>query len=150
MIETEWYDRIEQAFHHIDRARVEEAAEKGVESHLSVFPGLRTKKEIREIINGLIHKLQGFPPPWLVIAGPDGEMYTPDDIWIEPAYNDIEVQKAWDLHDGRNLGTMVVAVYRWDPEAMNWTRDTKYGMLGDVRKTRKADPDDPTDSLCGE
>lgn len=146
-LEGDWYDKIEQLLHEVPSGAWEFVVAEAVKKYPSeIFS--RGKAEVEEALRGLVQKLSGFPPPWLVIAGPDGEIDTPDDIWIEPAYNAIEIQKAWDAHDGRNMGTMVVAVYRWDPESMSWRRDTTYGMLGDARKTRKADPDDPDDALC--
>ena len=148
MTEIEWYDRTEEFLREAPSAVWEDIASKAVEVHGQLFPGERSADEVKDILTGLIQKLTGFPPPWLVIVGPDGEIDTPHDIWIEPAYNPVEIQKAWDLHDGRNLGTMVVGVYRWEPEPLSWRRDTTYGMLGDARKTRKADPDDPDDALC--
>lgn len=147
MTEADWYDRVEEFLHEVTAAHWDEVVSQAVVSHLTLFPRTRSEAEVQEILNGLMRKLQGFPPPWLVIVGPDGEVDTPDDIWIEPAYNVLEIQKAWDLHDGRNLGTMVVAVYRWNPDSKSWHRDTTYGIIGDARKTRKANPDDPADWL---
>jgi hypothetical protein len=148
MTEHDFYDRVEELLHEVTASHWDQVVSSSIDSYLKMFPRSRSEKEIKEILNGLIRKLEGFPPPWLLIIGPDGEIDTPDDIWIEPAYNEIEIEKAWNLHDGRNLGTMVVGVYRWSPDSMSWHRDTTYGILGDTRKTRKADPDDPDDSLC--
>jgi hypothetical protein len=144
--ESDWYDGIEELMREVPTSAWEQVVAEVMNNDPWSYS--RSKAEMKEILRGLIQKLSGFPPPWLLIGGPDGEIDTPDDIWIEPAYNAIEIQKAWDLHDGRNLGTMVVAVYRWDPDSMSWRRDTNYGMLGNPSKTRKADPDDPDDSLC--
>jgi hypothetical protein len=148
MTEIEWYDRTEELLREAPSSYWEQISLLAANTYSEVTGGERSHKEVKDILHGLIQKLSGFPPAWLVIAGPDGEIDTPDDVWIEPAYNPVEIQKAWNLHDGRNLGTMVVAVYRWDPDSLSWRRDTTYGMLGDARKTRKADPDDPDDELC--
>lgn len=143
--ESDWYDGIEELMREVPPSAWEQVVSEVMSNEPWSYS--RSKEEMREILRGLVQKLNGFPPPWLVIAGPDGEIDTPDDLWIEPAYNEIEIEKAWDLHDGRNLGTMVVAVYRWDPDSMSWRRDTKYGILGDTRKTRRANPMDPDDRI---
>lgn len=145
--ESDWYDGIEELMREVPPSAWNQVVSEVFESK-HPWPYSHSRAEMKDILQGLIQKLSGFPPPWLVIVGPDGEIDTPDDIWIEPAYNKIEIEKAWDLHDGRNLGTMVVAIYRWDPESLSWRRDTSHGMLGNPNKTRKANHDDPDDSLC--
>lgn len=74
---------------------------------------------------------------YMVISAPEMADLTPDDLVISPARNEAEVDALWDLHDGRNLGTMVVAVYRLDKDG-SYSRDTRWGILGDVRKTHRA------------
>jgi hypothetical protein len=76
-------------------------------------------------------------PPFMVISAPEMADLTPDDLVISPAQNEAEVDALWDLHDGRNLGTMVVAVYRLDKDG-SYVRDTRWGLLGHAKKTRPA------------
>jgi hypothetical protein len=108
----------------------------------------RTDEQVKEVLHGLLRKLQGFPPTWLAIVGPDGDVETPDDIWIEPAWNRVEVQRLWDNHDGRNYGTAIVGVYIWSYESNKWTRDENWGILGQEGKTGPADRDDEHDRIC--
>lgn len=80
-------------------------------------------------------------PPFLVIAAPEESPLSPDDLIIEPAWTVEEIEQAWDEHDGRTAGTMVVGVYKFDPAQNMYKRDNSFGMLGDRRKTGPADPD---------
>lgn len=149
MTEREWYERTEELLHRHTANHWDTIVDKAVEAFQSLFPDSdRTEKQVREILDGLLRKLQGFPPPWLVIAGPDGEILTPDDMAIHPAHNEMEIEQLWDLHDGRSLGTLVVAVYRWSAENGQWIRDLDWGMMGDPRKKHRADPDVEGDRLA--
>lgn len=94
-------------------------------------------------------------PPFLVISAPDGAHLTPDDLVIEAARNDDDIQRIWDVHDGRSYGTMVVGVYRLSregngalgPDQPTYVRDTRFGILGDEGRRRRADPDSEADHL---
>lgn len=86
-------------------------------------------------------------PPFLVVAAPEDSPLTPDDLIIEPAWTPEHIAEAWDQHDGRTAGTMVVGVYKFDPAQNIYKRDNSFGMLGDRRKTGPADPDDETNHL---
>lgn len=89
-------------------------------------------------------------PPWpmyMVVSAPEDAPLTPDDLVIQPAATKEEVGRLWEFHDGRTAGTMVVAVYKFDPDSADWVRDREWGMLGDVRKTGPANPDDERHTL---
>lgn len=83
-------------------------------------------------------------PLYLVISAQDDDVLTPDDLVIEPAFTKEDVDKLWDWHDGRTMGSMVVAVYKFDLAGNHYVRDQTYGMFGDVRKTGPADPEKDT------
>ncbi len=80
-------------------------------------------------------------PLYLVISAREDDTFTPDDLVIEPAFTEADVEKLWDFHDGRTAGSMVVAVYKFDSAANYYVRDRTYGMFGDGRKTGVADPE---------
>lgn len=87
--------------------------------------------------------------PYLVIHCPEMADLTPDDLTIQPAWSKGQVQELFDIHDGRNYGTMVLAVYKLVKEGPDhmYVRDTEWGMLGDEGKARPADSNDPTDMI---
>jgi hypothetical protein len=78
----------------------------------------------------------------MIVSAPETSDLTPDDLVLEPAETEAEVNAAWDWHDGRNAGSMVVGVYRLDAESGVYVRDTRWGILGDTRKTHPASPED--------
>jgi hypothetical protein len=84
---------------------------------------------------------------YMVIAAPEESPLTPDDLQIQPAATKEEVEQLWRYHDGRTAGTMVIAVYKFNLDELQWVRDTEWGMMGDVRKTHPADPDNQRDTL---
>jgi len=147
MTEWDWYEKIEELLHKGQRGDWNKIINRAIEvyQHYKINPDL-TEPTIREALHGLLRKLQGYPPTWLIISGPDGELRTPEDFSIEPAWNIFEVEHLWDIHDGRNHGTMVVGVYLWSYEHQSWSRDRNWGVMGDMRATGAAD--DERDALC--
>lgn len=147
MTELEWYEKTEEILHDLPRGEWNNLISRAIEvyRHYKLNEEV-SDQQVEEALHGLLRKLQGFPPTWLVIAGPDGEIRTPEDIWIEPAWNRFEIQHIWDVHDGRNHGTMVVAVYIWNFEGGTWTRDRNWGIMGNESATGHAD--DERDALC--
>jgi hypothetical protein len=101
----------------------------------SVRPPTRPEPEVRALLADMLARLAGGRSPYMVISAPEAEGLTPDDLVLEPAWNDADIERLWDLHDGRNLGTMIVAVYRLDSGQGIYIRDTRWGVLGDGRKT---------------
>jgi hypothetical protein len=149
MTEWDWYEKTEELLHRSSRGEWNKLLYRAVEvyQHYKINEDV-TEEQLLEALHGLLRKLEGFPPTWLAIAGPDGDIETPDDIWIEPAWNVIEVQRIWDNHDGRNFGTAVVGVYVWNRESNTWTRDKNWGIMGQEGKTGPADRDDEHDRIC--
>jgi hypothetical protein len=149
MTEWDWYEKTEELLHRSSRGEWNKLLYRAVEvyQHYKINEDV-TEEQLMEALHGLLRKLEGFPPTWLAIAGPDGDIETPDDIWIEPAWNVIEVQRIWDNHDGRNFGTAVVGVYIWDRASNTWTRDKNWGIMGQEGKTGPADRDDEHDRIC--
>jgi len=149
MFEWDWYEKTEELLHKSDRGDWNKLIERAIEAyqHYKINEEI-TEEELREALHGLLRKLQGFPPTWLGIIGPDGDIETPDDLWIEPAWNVIEVQRLWDNHDGRNFGTAVVAIYIWSLQSRSWIRDKKWGIMGREGSTGPADRDDEHDRIC--
>jgi len=149
MTQWDWYEKTEELLHKSSRGEWNRLINRAIEvyQHYKIDEDV-TEAQLLEGLHGLLRKLEGFPPTWLAIAGPDGDIETPDDIWIEPAWNVFEVQRIWDNHDGRNFGTAVVAVYIWEHEGQRWTRDQKWGILGQEGKTGPADRDDEHDRIC--
>lgn len=84
-------------------------------------------------------------PLYLVISAREDDTFTPDDLVIEPAFTVEDVNKLWDFHDGRTMGSMVIGVYKFDPAGNHYVRDEAFGIFGSVRKTGPADPE--TDSF---
>lgn len=80
-------------------------------------------------------------PPFLVIAAPEDDPLTPDDLIIEPAWTKDEIEELWDVHDGRSHGSMVVGVYKLDTDARYYVRDRSWGIMGRPGETGRADPD---------
>lgn len=149
MREEEWYQELEELLHQSERGDWNKIISKAVELHRRYrLRPKRKDQEVEEIIHGLIRKMEGFPPTWMVLAGPDGDIETPDDLWIHPAWSEVEVQMLWGLHDGRNLGTLVVGVYVWRQESRAWERDEKWGIMGQVGRTGPADRSEESDRLC--
>ncbi len=149
MTEWDWYEKIEELLHESQRGDWNKQIYRAIEvyQHYKINPEV-TEEQLTEALHGLLRKLQGYPPTWLVISGPDGEIRTPEDLMIEPAWNAIEVAHQWDVHDGRNHGTMVVAVYLWSHQHRAWKRDRNWGIMGNARATGPAD--DSRDALCEE
>jgi len=149
LTEWDWYTKTEELLHELPRGEWNRAVNRAVEAHRQHnLDDDKTDEQVAEVLHGLLRKLQGYPPTWLAIAGPDGEIETPDDIWIEPAWNVVEVQHLWDEHDGRNYGTLIVAVYLWSMEKRAWTRDLKWGVMGHEGKIGYADRNDAGDRIC--
>jgi len=149
MTEEEWYQEIEELLHQNDRGDWNRILARAVEIHRHYkLKPQRKEQEIEEILHGLIRKMEGFPPTWMVLAGPDGDIQTPDDLWIHPAWNEVEVQMLWDLHDGRSAGTLVVGVYVWRQASHAWERDQKWGVMGNERRRGPADRNEESDRLC--
>lgn len=88
-------------------------------------------------------------PKFMIITALEVSDLTPDDLTIEPAETEAEVNALWDWHDGRNAGSMVVGVYRLDEESGAYFRDTRWGILGDTRKTHPASPEDTISPSMG-
>jgi len=149
MTEWEWYEKTEEFLHKSPRGDWNKLVHQAVEAYQQymIEPSV-TEAQLREALHGLLRKLQGYPPTWLVISAPDGELRTPEDLVIEPAWNVVEVAHLWDIHDGRNHGTMVVGVYLWSYEAQSWQRDRNWGVMGNARATGPAD--DGRDAICFE
>lgn len=142
--EWDWYQKTEEFLHEIKRGNWNRAVNEAIEIHrLHKLDDEKTNEQVAEVLHGLLRKLEGYPPTWLAIAGPDGEIETPDDIWIEPAWNVVEVQHLWDEHDGRSHGTLIVAVYLWSMGKRAWTRDYKWGVMGHEGKIGPA-----SDRIC--
>lgn len=147
MTEWEWYEKTEELLHKADRGAWNGLISRAIEvyQHYRINPDA-TEEQLLEALHGLLRKLQGYPPTWLVISGPDGEIKTPEDLMIEPAWNVVEVQHLWDIHDGRNSGTLVVGVYLWSWQTGSWTRDRNWGVMGNEMAIGPADDD--RDALC--
>lgn len=84
-------------------------------------------------------------PVWLVVVAPEGDPLTPDDLTIHAAQTREDVEYIWT--DSAAFGHMVVGVYRHFPELGSYVRDRSFGMLGDIRKTRRSDPELEEDHL---
>ena len=149
MTEEDWYEKTEELLHQSERGRWTRLVDRAVEvhRHYRLNPD-RTDQEVEEILHGLLRKMEGFPPTWVVIAGPDGEIQTPDDLWVHPAWNEVEVQMLWNLHDGRSAGTLIVGVYVWRQESHAWERDRKWGIMGNEGRRGTADSSQASDRLC--
>lgn len=80
-------------------------------------------------------------PKYLVIIAPEQTGLTPDMLEPVPADTEKQVDELWDLHDGRNHGTMVVGVYIYQEETSSYVRSGLWGILGDAGKTGSADED---------
>lgn len=149
MTEEEWYEKIEELLHQSERGGWNRIINRAVEAHRHYrLRPERKDREIEEILHGLIRKMEGFPPTWMVIAGPDLDIETPDDLWIHPAWSEVEVQILWDLHDGRSAGTLVVGVYVWRQASRAWERDQKWGIMGNASRTGPAVRSEESDRLC--
>jgi hypothetical protein len=111
----------------------------------------RTQEDVRVLVEGIQKNISADLPPYLVMSAPDIGGLTPDDLGIQPAWTDLEIERLFGMHDGRSYGTMIVAVYKLNREGPLpvYDRDMRWGMLGDERKTRPANPDDPTDFIGG-
>jgi hypothetical protein len=149
LTEWDWYEEMEELLHASDRGEWNRLVNQAILIHRHhELDENKSDQQVEEVLHGLLRKLQGYPPTWMVIAGPDGEIKTPDDIWIEPAWNIVEVQHAWDEHDGRNHGTLVVGVYIWSFQRRAWTRDHNWGIMGHEGQRGPADDEDPGDRIC--
>jgi hypothetical protein len=78
-------------------------------------------------------------PPFLVVAAPEDHPLTPDDLILQPAWTKEQIEALWDEHDGRSFGSMVVGVYKLEPENEYYVRDTSWGMMGRPGETGRAD-----------
>jgi len=85
----------------------------------------------------------------MIISAPETDDLTPDDLVLEPAETEAEVDAAWNWHDGRNYGSMVFGVYRLDKDSGYYVRDTRWGILGDTRKKHPASPEDTINPSMG-
>ncbi len=150
MLDSEWYEKTEDFLLAASLEQWPEVIAKAILAYqkLGVEPA-RTSSQVAALLDTLRDRILGkrMIPMYSVAVANDGPVDTPDDMVLEPAYNEIEVQRLWDLHDGRNDGMMVVAVYRWDNERGVWLRDTSWGLLGDEGAKRHADPDNVRDRL---
>jgi hypothetical protein len=108
----------------------------------------RPPTEVFGYVRDIESRLRGELAPYIVMAAGDWMIRTPDDVWMEPAWNDLEVEMLWNRHDGRSYGTMVVAVYKWDGEAGAYGRDLSRGLMGKPGKTGAAEY--PADALCSD
>lgn len=88
-------------------------------------------------------------PKFMIVAAPETDDITPDDLVLRPAETEAEVNALWDWHDGRNDGSMVVGVYRLDEESEMYVRDMRWGILGHARKTHPASPEDTINPSMG-
>ena len=66
-------------------------------------------------------------PTFLVTIVPS-RGFTSQDLTIEPARSEKEVDALIDLHDGRNLGTIVVAVYKLDSSGKRYACVRDFGI----------------------
>lgn len=150
MTERDWW---ETAREELERAKPEEraaAAERLVADYFALVEGpRRAPADVRKIVADIGRHLEGELPPFVVVSAPDQSGLTPDELLVEPAWNEFEVERLWDIHDGRSLGTMVVAVYRLDRDGPLpvYARDRSWGMLGRPGERRPANPDAETDRL---
>lgn len=105
----------------------------------------RIQEDVRVLVEGMVKNISADLPLYLVMSAPDIGGLTPDDLGIQPAWTELEIERLFGIHDGRNYGTMIVAVYKLNREGPLpvYDRDMRWGMLGDVQKTRPANPDDP-------
>jgi len=144
MFEIDWWETALQDLQsgvHIDDV---------VESyHQLVSEPRHSPDEVRVIVEGIQKNISADLPPYLVMYAPEMGGLTPDDLGTQPAWTEIEIERLFGIHDGRNYGTMIVAVYKLNREGPLpvYDRDIRWGMLGDVQKTRPANPDDPTDLI---
>lgn len=78
MTEWEWYEKTEELFDKSDRGLWNKLVFRAIEvyQHYKINEDV-TEQQLTEALHGLLRKLQGYPPTWLVIAGPDGEIKTP-------------------------------------------------------------------------
>lgn len=151
MYEHDWYQEAEEAMRKVDRSEWPGIVNRFGQLYFTQIEGeRRSKPEVLEILQSLANKIRGEQelPPYMVTVAPDGGDLTPDDLSHWPAWNYLEIQLLWDLHDGRNLGTMIVGVYKLAADGLYYVRDTVWGIMGDIRKTRRADPDDPGDRIA--
>lgn len=151
MWEHDWYQETEADLRKAPPAQRGSVANNAGQIYFTEIEGARRPPwEVKEILQSLLVKIEneGRLPPYQVVVAPDGDDLTPDDLSMWPAWNRLEVQLLWDLHDGRNLGTMVVAVYKLNTkDEPFFERDLTWGMLGNVRNCRRADPDKEEDRL---
>ena len=84
-------------------------------------------------------------PVFVVVVAPEGDRLTPDDLTLQFAKTREEVEYIWT--DAAGFGHMAVGVYRHFPELGNYVRDRSFGMLGDLQKTRRSDPELEEDLL---
>ena len=147
MREWDWYEKTEELLHQSQRGDWNKLIHQAIEvfRHYKVNEDV-SDEQLLEALHGLLRKLEGFPPTWLAIAGPDGEIRTPDDLWIEPAWNVLEVQRLWDIHDGRNHGTMILGVYLWSLQQGAWIRDKNWGVMG--HESHRGPADDDKHGFC--
>ncbi len=144
MHESDWYQEALEAFREATPSAWPELVEEYFVKYGTEVSDRRAPAEVRRILELLAARVEreSMAAPFMVISAPDGGELTPDDLVLNTAWNALEVDALWDLHDGRNLGTMVVGVYRWDPEARVYVRDTDWGILGNAGKRRPAEPGD--------
>lgn len=149
LTEWDWYEKTEELLHNRPRSEWNLLITRAIEiyQHYKINEEV-TEQQLLEALHGLLRKLEGYPPTWLAIAAPDGEIRTPDDIWIEPAWNGVEVQRLWDIHDGRNHGTLIVGIYLWSFEKGAWVRDTNWGIMGNEGQRGSADDEMARDRIC--
>jgi hypothetical protein len=73
-------------------------------------------------------------PTYLVTVTRESAGLTPEDMTIELADSEKELDALIDLHDGRNLGTIAVAIYTLDPTGKRYVCHRSFGIPGeDVR-----------------
>ena len=145
MLESDWYEEALEAFREARPTQWPKLADTFFVMYgVQVQDRRRSAQDIRGILETIAARVEreSMPVPFMVISAPDGGELTPDDLVINPAWNELEIDALWDMHDGRNLGTMIVGVYRWDQRARVYARDMNWGILGHPGDRRPAGPGD--------
>jgi len=81
---------------------------------------------------------EGASAPYLVLVQIETALDADDPAaWaVIPARSEEDIEELWDAHDGRNFGTEVVGVYRWDPECPCVSEDRPGGYVPHPAWTR--------------
>ena len=150
MYEHDWYEEALEAFRKAKPMEWPDLIEKQFFKYGVEVQNRRPPQEVRKALELLVARVEreSMAAPFMLISAIDGGELTPDDLVLNPAWSPLEVDVLWDvLDDGRAFGTMMIGVYRWDPGASAYVRDTNWGIMGNSTKRRPASPDDLEDRI---